>query len=200
MKRLKIKDQISKIRRGFISERIRGDITTRKTRGFISERSEETTSLSTAKGFTLIELLIVITIIGVLAVAVLSAINPVEQIRRAQDSGRESDSAELLNSFDRYYTAFFKFPWTALSQVNPSQAQVSANLAWIDELIAKGEVKTQFRDRATWTDVYVTQSGTIVSVCFLPTSSTFQQQANQRGKNLNGTSGCTTGCAVCLPR
>ncbi|PIU02330.1 hypothetical protein COT66_00800, partial [Candidatus Shapirobacteria bacterium CG09_land_8_20_14_0_10_49_15] len=31
------------------------------------------------KGFTLVEMLIVIAIIGVLAVAVLSAINPIEQ-------------------------------------------------------------------------------------------------------------------------
>ena len=33
------------------------------------------------KGFTLIELLIVISILGILAVAVLSAINPVEQLK-----------------------------------------------------------------------------------------------------------------------
>ena len=151
-------------------------------------------------GFTLIELLIVITIIGVLAVAVLSAINPIEQIRRAQDQGRQSDAAELLNAFDRYYTAFFEFPWDALGQGAPSEVQVSAQLAWIDELIVKGEVKSQFRDRATWGDVYVTLNGTVVSICFDPQSSTFQQQADAEGKNRNGLSGCTADCYSCLPK
>lgn len=166
--------------------------------GFISRRL--TKFPSAAKGFTLIELLIVITIIGILAVAVLSAINPIEQIRRAQDSGRQSDSAELLNSFDRYYTAYFKFPWNTLGQPSPNEAEVSANLSWIDELINKGEVKPEFRDRSTWPDIYVTLNGTVVSVCFLPTSSTFTGTANQQGKYENGLPGCTSGCWSCLPR
>ena len=152
------------------------------------------------RGFTLIELLIVITIIGVLAVAVLSAINPVEQIRRAQDQGRESDAAELLNSLDRYYTAFFEFTWDALGEGTPNEVPVSSNLAWIDELIEKGEVKPQFRNRSSWSDLFVTQSGTVVSICFDPTSSTFQEQADERGKNMNGSSGCVSDCAICLPR
>lgn len=152
------------------------------------------------RGFTLIELLIVITIIGVLAVAILSAINPIEQIQRAQDSGRESDSAELLNSLERYYAASFQYPWVTLGQANPSEALVSSNLSWIDELIAKGEVKPQFKDRASWAGIYTTQSGTVVSLCFDPASSSFQKQADQRGKNRNGTSGCTVNCYVCVPR
>jgi prepilin-type N-terminal cleavage/methylation domain-containing protein len=39
-------------------------------------------------GFTLIELLIVIAILGVLAVVVLVAINPIEQLARTRDGGR----------------------------------------------------------------------------------------------------------------
>ena len=45
-------------------------------------------------GFTMIELLIVITILGILAVAVLSAINPIEQINRGRDTGRQSDAEQ----------------------------------------------------------------------------------------------------------
>jgi prepilin-type N-terminal cleavage/methylation domain-containing protein len=153
------------------------------------------------KGFTLIELLIVITIIGILAVAVLSAINPVEQIRRAQDQGRESDAAEILNGFERYYTAFFEYPWDALGQATPSESLVSNNLSWVDELIDKGEVKSQFRDRDSWADIYVTQSGAdVISLCFDPESSTFQEQADSAGKNRDGSSGCASSCYVCLPR
>lgn len=153
-----------------------------------------------SNGFTLIELLIVITIIGVLAVAILSAINPVEQIRRAQDSGRESDAAEILNAFERYYTAFFEYPWDTLGGGTPNKDLISAHLNWIDELVNKGEVKPQFRNRDTWSDLYTTQSGTVVSICFDPTSSTFQEQADADGKNQDGSSGCTSSCYVCLPR
>lgn len=153
-------------------------------------------------GFTLIELLIVITIIGVLVVAILSAINPVEQIRRAQDQSLESDSAELLNAFERYYTAFYEYPWTALGQVNPSETLVSSanGSAWLTELVAKDEVKPQFKDRSSWSRIYVTQSGTIVYICFDPASTTFQAQADAAGKTRSGSSGCTTGCYICIPR
>lgn len=139
-----------------------------------------------------------ITIIGVLAVAVLSAINPVERIRRAQDSGLESDAAELLNGVKRYYTAFFEFPWDTLGEPDPNQTLVQGS--WITELINKGKVKPQFADRDSWGSVYMTLSGTVVRLCFDPASSSFQKQADAAGKNRDGSSGCTSGCYVCVPR
>jgi len=63
------------------------------------------------KGFTLIELLVVITLIGILAVAVLSAINPIEQINKARDAGKRADASQLISALDRYYAANLKFPW-----------------------------------------------------------------------------------------
>lgn len=72
----------------------------------------------TARGFTLVELLIVIALIGVLAVAVLAAINPIEQLNRARDTGMESDAAQLLSAIDRFYATQEKFPW--VFQVNPA--------------------------------------------------------------------------------
>lgn len=57
------------------------------------------------KGFTLIELLIVIAILGVLAVVVLVAINPVQQLARTRDAGRMSTVAQLGHAFEAYYTA-----------------------------------------------------------------------------------------------
>jgi prepilin-type N-terminal cleavage/methylation domain-containing protein len=53
-------------------------------------------------GFTLIELLIVIAILGVLAVVVLVAINPVQQLARTRDSGRMSTVAQLGRSLQAY--------------------------------------------------------------------------------------------------
>ncbi len=63
------------------------------------------------KGFTMIELLIVITILGILAVAVLSAINPIEQINRGRDTGSQSDAEQLLSAIDRYNAFQGFFPW-----------------------------------------------------------------------------------------
>ncbi len=62
-------------------------------------------------GFTMIELLIVITILGILAVAVLSAINPLEQINRGRDTSSQSDAEQLISATDRYnaFTGFY--PW-----------------------------------------------------------------------------------------
>ena len=65
------------------------------------------------KGFTLIELLVVISLIGVLAVAVLSAINPIEQLNKGRDAGRRADSAQIINAIDRYYASNEEFPWNS---------------------------------------------------------------------------------------
>lgn len=62
-------------------------------------------------GFTMIELLIVIAILGILAVAVLSAINPLEQINRGRDTGLRSDAEQLLNAIDRFYAFNGFMPW-----------------------------------------------------------------------------------------
>ena len=59
----------------------------------------------------MIELLIVISILGILSVAVLSAINPVEQINRGRDTGTRSDAAQLLSAIDRYNAFQGYYPW-----------------------------------------------------------------------------------------
>ena len=149
-------------------------------------------------GFTLIELLIVITIIGILAVAVLSAINPIEQIRRATDQGKESDAAELLSGMERYYTAFFEYPWDALNESDPDEDLVQAS--WTAELIDKGEFKPQFADRDSWDSIFVTLTGSIINLCFDPASTSFQERADSEGKNRDGSSGCVSNCFSCIPK
>lgn len=70
-------------------------------------------SVKQHSGFTMIELLIVITILGILAVAVLSAINPIEQINRGRDTGSRSDAEQLLSAIDRYYAFNGYYPWVS---------------------------------------------------------------------------------------
>lgn len=64
-----------------------------------------------SSGFTMIELLIVIAILGILATAVLSAINPVEQINRGRDTGTRSDAEQLISAIDRYNAFKGYLPW-----------------------------------------------------------------------------------------
>lgn len=78
------------------------------------------------KGFTLIELLVVIAILGILAAAVLVAIDPIEQLARANDTGRKSSVTQLGRALQTYYTANQAYP-------------VIAN--WNTTLTQSGEIK-----------------------------------------------------------
>lgn len=84
-------------------------------------------------GFTMIELLIVITILGILATAVLSAINPLEQINRGRDTGSKSDAEQLIGGIDRHNAFKGFYPWQygaadpTLSVDNGSQDIVAIN-------------------------------------------------------------------------
>lgn len=91
--------------------------------------------LKTQAGFTMIELLIVIAILGILAVAVLSAINPVEQINRGRDTGSRSDAEQLLSAIDRYNAFAGYYPW------QNGAADPDVGRAWTNWL-----TETAFRD------------------------------------------------------
>jgi len=81
--------------------------------------------LRSQAGFTMIDLLIVIAILGILAVAVLSAINPIEQINRGRDTGSRSDAEQLLSAIDRYNAFQGYYPW----QIGASEAS-AIPVAW----------------------------------------------------------------------
>ena len=75
------------------------------------------------KGFTLIELLIVMAILGVLAVVVLVAINPAEQLARARDSGRISGANQLGRALAGYFTGQSAYPATSSWSVDMVSSQ-----------------------------------------------------------------------------
>jgi prepilin-type N-terminal cleavage/methylation domain-containing protein len=62
-------------------------------------------------GFTLVELLIVIALIGVLAVALVATLNPIEQVNKARDARYKNDAAEVLAGIERYYATQLYYPW-----------------------------------------------------------------------------------------
>lgn len=165
-------------------------------------------------GFTMIELLIVIAILGILAVAVLSAINPIEQINRGRDTGSQSDSEQLLSAIDRYNAFQGYYPWQedANDLVTEQLWQIVDDTTWTDggtpdcpvyeklsEATTLGctgadELKGSFFDRIITSDasrsLYVYnrgQQGDSTYVCFVPRSRAFLTQAQDRcGVNNDG--------------
>jgi len=62
------------------------------------------------KGFTLIELLIVIAIVGILAAAILVAINPGKRMAQARDAQRKNDISAIANALIGYYALIGNYP------------------------------------------------------------------------------------------
>lgn len=88
-------------------------------------------------GFTMIELLVVIAVIGVLAVAVLSSINPVEQINKGRDTRVRSNAAQLLNAVDRFYSIQELYPWNDATY-NGESADSLPSIAFPDGTVCSG--------------------------------------------------------------
>jgi type IV pilus assembly protein PilE len=152
-----------------------------------------------SQGFTLIELLVVIAILGVLAAALIAAINPIEQIRKSQDSSSESIATEFNQGVARYYTQHNVLPWDPAA-VNPTTGAVAPCSAMTNGtayklstimgtattgcggyLVAEGELKPSFINASptTTANIYVTGDTTTGSVfsCFLPQSNSVKANA-----------------------
>lgn len=179
----------------------------------------------TSLGFTLIELLIVIAVLGILAVAVLSAINPIEQINRSRDTGSRSDAEQLIGAIDRFYATNGYYPWVASASITDiDQPWSQVTTAWSDgttavltKLSQSGteELKSSFTNRitiSTYNALYVYNSGVAGSstyVCFLGKSGSFKTESGTRcGGTLPSdfpSEACPSGCATtktcfsCLP-
>ncbi|MCX6703954.1 MAG: type II secretion system protein [Candidatus Woesebacteria bacterium] len=167
---------------------------------------------STARGFTLIELLIVIAVLGILAVAVLSAINPIEQINRSKDTGSRSDAEQLIGAIDRFYATAGFYPWKT-SPILPGVTDLTAwgpvdVTTWSDgttmvlnklSAAGTGELKGSFTGRITGGGYNTLRKfnlglqGDSTYVCFLPKSSSFQASAADRCNGAAGSFGTLPG-------
>lgn len=175
------------------------------------------------RGFTLIELLIVVALIGILAIALLSAINPIEQAKKARDAGRKSDSAELLNAYERYNTTYGCFPWNggagdvcATSSLSPADNPAFGTDGNSYNLISTNELKEQFKNRTSVTknEMFISElngPNGAVSVCFEPESQSWRSGGGGMLRNQDNTSTVTTAdcmsgsylggdCYVCVPQ
>ena len=175
------------------------------------------------KGFTLVELLIVIALLGVIALVVIAAINPIEQANRARDTRFKTDGAQLISAIDRYFAANNEFPWVTADIVASNDAAfgfVSAGTLGVGlcgtdcsidgALITSDELKNEFRNRdfvdADTADkqLFIGKgSGTSESIyaCYVPAAKANRDKSIADGKVytidlVNGTREPTTACNI----
>lgn len=151
-----------------------------------------TASPLTRTGFTLIELLIVIALLGALAVGLLAAIDPFEQLKKGRDTATRNSVSEFYNANLRYYANKGVFPWEEGSFTG---VKTMTNMTTeVNELIAAGELKNRFMELVggAAAKIYVNSNAPDhLAVCFKPESKSFQVDNNtvydQDGAPASGT-------------
>lgn len=130
-----------------------------------------------SRAFTLIELIIGITILSLLAVALLAALDPIEQISKARDTAKRNLAVELHGAYVRYNANKDTYPTkytdlTADTYMNPTDLETDIN-----QLITSGELKPNFLQAAgsnlasiKMIKVSDTVNGEYLSICFRPGS------------------------------
>ena len=132
------------------------------------------------KGFTLIELLIVIALLGALAVGLLAALDPFEQLKKGTDTGVRNTVSELHGAIIRYYAIKNAMPWgTSNLTLVASNAQA---ISYIQEVVGTGELKSDFTQLAGNQLGKITLVGTSesITVCFKPESRAFRSDPNTK--------------------
>lgn len=152
------------------------------------------------------ELLVVIGILGILAAALLATINPVEQLKRAQDSSLKNIAAEYVSANVRYFSTHNALPWNSTANGGANCYTGGATLSAVNltqlttcttTLISEGELKQSFSSANNLNQVYVTNpspqtnNASDTVVCFQPQSASQQKDANTHFTNTGAT---TNGC------
>lgn len=136
------------------------------------------------KGFTLIELLIVIALLGALAVGLLAAVDPFEQLKKGRDTSTRNTAAEFFNASIRYYSQRSRFPWEVVTELGEgSYTTLDALPNSISTAAEAGELKEDFFNLAGGSEslsrIYVNfPTAEKVIVCFQPESKAFRNDKN----------------------
>jgi prepilin-type N-terminal cleavage/methylation domain-containing protein len=138
------------------------------------------------KGFTLIELIIGITILALLAVGLLAALDPAEQFNKARDTSTRNTLLEIYGALQRYEAAQENYP-LAVSQLTTGTGTFASSAVVVNgtsmsqaitDLVNSGELKQNFKSAAgTALDkIFIYKDATYqkLMVCFKPTARSFK--------------------------
>jgi len=115
------------------------------------------------KGFTLIELLIVFALLAILAMVVLAAINPVEQLKKAKDTARKIYANELVRAIERYQAREGKNP-----DLDPILASITCSEIIEEEPVVElGELQSEL---SSWFPGRINEPDNRLYVGLLPRS------------------------------
>jgi len=134
------------------------------------------------KGFTLIELLVVIGILGILAIGLLAAIDPFEQLKKGRDTNMRNVTVEYVNAVTRYYATHGDMPWKTTLPSGDGLDDATI-ITYTQMLIDEGELKPEFQDALgdNATKILITGKGTPdpiqAIVCFDPDSRSISADA-----------------------
>ncbi len=140
------------------------------------------------QGFTLIELLIVIALLGALAVGLLAALDPFEQLKKGTDTGIRNTVSEIQGAVIRYYAIKTRMPWgnTTITGIAGTGGPFST---YLQSVIDTGELKKDFFNLAEdqLDNIYINASEQNITVCFQPQSKSFRSDNNTKFSETGGT-------------
>jgi len=158
-------------------------------------------------GFTLIELLIVIAILGILAIGLMAALDPLEQLKRARDTANRNTVEEFYNAALRYYSVQEEFPWGG-NEVTNYLSTYASN--YVQSMVDSGELKQRFVDDTAGlgriflssTNQDILGNMDDIAVCFRPESKAVKSddntKYNQSGITIDPTNCTAGGSATCF--
>ncbi|MCX6792385.1 MAG: prepilin-type N-terminal cleavage/methylation domain-containing protein [Candidatus Gottesmanbacteria bacterium] len=140
--------------------------------------------MKSKRGFTLIELLIVIALLGALAVGLIGAIDPFEQLKKGADTGTRDIVNQVQTAVIRYYSVKNTMPWlVALEPASTDLATDPVKTAIVNMQNA-GELRTDFQTIQSTSLSKVFMTGSIanntVVVCYQPQSKSFKNDPNTK--------------------
>lgn len=168
---------------------------------------------SNTKAFTMIELLIVISVLGILAVGLLAAVDPFEQLKKARDTNTRQSVLALQTALTRYYATHNGLPWD--NQSNPTcyanyggagtrPSAIAISTAEMGPCVTSvegdGELKPGFVAAlgANATRMFISSSTvSSISVCFAPESKSVFAEENTKYLNTGEIADGTGGTADC---